>query len=98
MLIASVLIAFFNLGAWSALYAYTPEMYPTKYRGTGSGAAASVGRLAGILAPIATGYIYAIGGLGATFFIFFFVHALATIVVMILGEETKGKPLVDLQK
>ena len=30
-------LSFFNLGAWGALYAVTPEMYPTSLRATGSG-------------------------------------------------------------
>ena len=53
------MISFFNLGAWSGLYAYTPELYPTEIRGTGSGAAASFGRLIGILAPSFTAYLSA---------------------------------------
>ena len=41
MLITSgMLLSFFNLGAWGALYAYTPEQYPTTIRGTGAGMAA----------------------------------------------------------
>ncbi|MEM1540694.1 MAG: MFS transporter [Candidatus Bathyarchaeia archaeon] len=51
ILLWSIMISFFNLGAWSALYAYTPELYPTRIRGTGSGAAASIGRVAGTIAP-----------------------------------------------
>lgn len=33
------LLSFFNLGAWGALYAYTPEQYPTVIRATGAGMA-----------------------------------------------------------
>ncbi|MEM3048917.1 MAG: MFS transporter, partial [Candidatus Bathyarchaeia archaeon] len=29
-------ISFFNLGAWAVTYAYTPELYPTRIRGTGA--------------------------------------------------------------
>lgn len=43
------LLSFFNLGAWGALYAYTPEQYPTVIRATGAGMAASFGRIGGIL-------------------------------------------------
>ncbi|MEM4287738.1 MAG: hypothetical protein QXV97_02895, partial [Candidatus Caldarchaeum sp.] len=58
ILLWSVVVSFFNLGAWSALYAYTPELYPTRIRGTGAGAAASIGRVAGIIAPTATPLLY----------------------------------------
>jgi len=47
-------ISFFNLGAWAGLYTYTPELYPTRMRGSGSGVAASLGRFAGIFAPTVT--------------------------------------------
>jgi len=46
------LLSFFNLGAWGALYAVGPELYPTGLRGTGTGAAAAFGRLASIAAPL----------------------------------------------
>lgn len=46
-------LSFFNLGAWGALYAIGPEIYPTSVRGTGSGAAAAFGRIASIVAPLA---------------------------------------------
>jgi MFS transporter, putative metabolite:H+ symporter len=40
MLVAmGIWMSFFTLGAWGALYAYTPEAYPTNLRGTGMGAA-----------------------------------------------------------
>ena len=45
-------LSFFNLGAWGALYAVTPEVYPTALRATGSGWAAGFGRIASILAPL----------------------------------------------
>jgi len=50
---AGMALSFFNLGAWGALYAVTPELYPTSLRGTGAGWAAGVGRIASILAPFA---------------------------------------------
>ena len=62
MLITSgILLSFFNLGAWGALYAYTPEQYPTVIRGTGAGMAAAVGRVGGILGPLLVGYLVTSG-------------------------------------
>lgn len=98
ILLWSVVISFFNLGAWSALYAYTPELYPTSVRGTGSGTAASIGRLAGVIAPTATPLLYAYGGLGAAFTVFALVHFLGTITIAVIGTETKGKALEEISK
>ena len=55
-------LSFFNLGAWGALYAITPEVYPTLLRATGSGWAAGFGRIASILAPLAVPVLRAGGG------------------------------------
>lgn len=49
---AGCALSFFNLGAWGALYAVGPELYPTSMRGAGTGAAAAFGRLASIIAPL----------------------------------------------
>jgi putative MFS transporter len=96
ILLWSVVISFFNLGAWSALYAYTPELYPTRIRGTASGAAASIGRLAGAIAPTATPLLFFYGGLTAAFTAFAFVHFIGAVTIAILGIETKGKPLTEI--
>lgn len=54
-------LSFFNLGAWGALYAVSPEMYPTSLRGTGSGWAAGVGRIASIIAPLSVPTLLSLG-------------------------------------
>ncbi|MGD9606965.1 MAG: MFS transporter [Leucobacter sp.] len=70
-------LSFFNLGAWGALYAVTPEIYPTSLRATGAGWAAGVGRIASIVAPLLVPLLLAAGGAGLTFTVFsvFFVIA-----------------------
>jgi putative MFS transporter len=98
ILLWSAVISFFNLGAWSALYAYTPELYPTGVRGTGSGAAASIGRLAGVIAPTATPLLYTYGGLPAAFTVFALVHIVGAVTITVLGTETKGKALEEISK
>lgn len=94
----SIVISFFNLGAWSALYAYTPELYPTGMRGTASGAAASIGRLAGVIAPTATPLLYYYGGLPAAFSVFAVVQLVGAFGILVLGMETKGKTLEEISK
>ncbi|KAB1652491.1 MFS transporter [Pseudoclavibacter chungangensis] len=59
---AGMLLSFFNLGAWGALYAIGPELYPTSVRGTGTGAAAGFGRIASIIAPLIVPPLVALGG------------------------------------
>jgi putative MFS transporter len=48
---AILMMSFALLGSWGALYAYTPELYPTSARASGMGAAGAMARLGGLLAP-----------------------------------------------
>lgn len=96
ILIWSCIISFFNLGAWAGLYTYTPELYPTRMRGSGSGMAASLGRFAGIFAPTVTPLLWVSAGLWLPFVVFAFAHGAAALSVAILGIETKGKILEEI--
>ena len=40
------------------LYAYTPEAFPAAFRGSASGMLSTLGRIAGIIAPMATQTVY----------------------------------------
>jgi putative MFS transporter len=48
---ATLLLSFALLGTWGAIYAFTPEIYPTALRASGMGMAGSVARFGGLLAP-----------------------------------------------
>ena len=54
---ALMVMSFALLGSWGALYAYTPELYPTASRATGMGAAGAMARLGGLLAPTLIAYL-----------------------------------------
>jgi MFS transporter, putative metabolite:H+ symporter len=100
ILIWGCFLYFFSLGAWGAVYAYTPEMYPTKARGSGAGWAAAIGRVGAIAAPCFVGVIYEsygkVTGYSTVFGILTGVFAVVAISVFILGMETKGKTLHEL--
>ncbi|MFB5087446.1 MFS transporter [Psychrobacillus sp. PGGUH221] len=90
LIISGMLLSFFNLGAWGALYAYSPEQYPTVIRGTGSGMAASVGRIGGILGPLLVGSLVTAGyEIGYIFGIFCVAIVIGVLAVLFLGTETK---------
>lgn len=97
ILIYGSLLYFFSLGAWGAVYAYTPEMYPTAARGSGAGWAAAVGRIGMIAAPYAVGVIYQkygnVTGYSYVFGMLTAVFAVVAVAVLLLGIETKGKSL-----
>jgi len=88
------LMSFFNLGAWGALYAVTPELYPTRVRGTGAGWAAGFGRLASIIAPLCVPALLAAGGVALPFGVFAGVFAIAAIAALTL-PDLRGRALED---
>ena len=48
---STLLMSFSLLGTWGAMYAFTPEIYPTGLRATGMGTAGAMARVGGLLAP-----------------------------------------------
>jgi putative MFS transporter len=90
LLVSGAFLSFFNLGAWGALYAYSPEQYPTSIRATGAGMAAAVGRIGGIFGPLLVGSLLTAGyGFGYIFSIFCVAIIIGVLAVVFLGKETK---------
>jgi putative MFS transporter len=94
ILAAGMLLSFFNLGAWGALYAATPEVYPTRVRATGSGWAAGFGRLASILAPLSVPPLLALGGVRAVFLCFALAFGVGAAAALGL-PELRGRHLAE---
>lgn len=92
----AALLSFFNLGAWGVVYTLSPELYPTALRGTGSGAAAAVGRIGGIIGPFLTPTLTASIGQSGTFGLFMGLLLLTAVAVGLLSEETRGKSLEEI--
>lgn len=93
-LAAGCVLSFFNLGAWGALYAVTPEVYPTALRATGSGAATAFGRIAAMAAPLLVPMLNGWGGLPVLFAVFAVAFAAAAIAAVAL-PEFRGEALAD---
>ncbi len=81
---------FFMFAVLCPLYVYTPELYPTNVRATGSGCASGFGRLGAMFGPTMVGIILTGYGQSAVFTSASAVLIIAALVVLILGEETKG--------
>lgn len=86
---ASLLImSFALLGTWGALYAYTPELYPTASRATGMGSAGAMARLGGLLAPSLMAFVVS-GGLGLAIGLFAGLLVIAAVAAMAIDAETR---------
>jgi putative MFS transporter len=94
IIVAGCLLSFFNLGAWGALYAVGPELYPTPLRATGTGAATGFGRIASIIAPLIVPPLLVFGGTGILFALFGVAFAVAAVAAFTL-PELKGTALAE---
>jgi putative MFS transporter len=92
----AALLSFFNLGAWGVVYTITPELYPTSVRATGSGVAAAVGRIGGIIGPYLTPVLVTAIAVNGTFAVFMALLIVTAAVVAFLGEETRGRSLEEI--
>jgi len=93
---AGLFMQFFLFGMWSVLYAYTPELYPTRSRATGAGFASSIGRVGSLIGPYVVGVLLPITGQAGIFTLGAASFVVAATVVMLLGAETKGQSLEQL--
>ncbi len=89
---------FFMFGMWSCLYAYTPELYPTRARSTGAGFASAFGRIGAIVGPLLVPVLVAHGGTGTAFQVGAGGFIVAALLVVVLGVETKGKILETISR
>jgi len=94
--IYAALLSFFNLGAWGAVYAYSPELYPTAIRATGAGTAAAVGRIGGIIGPFLTPVLVPVIGQTGVFAMFMALLLVTAANVFVLAEETSGRSLEEI--
>jgi putative MFS transporter len=94
LLASAILMSFFSLGAWGALYAWTPELYPTEIRTTGMGWASGMARIAGVISPTLGGVLFALALLNALS-LWAAAFAIGGLVVFLLGVETKKQALSD---
>lgn len=85
---AILLMSFALLGTWGALYAFTPELYPTASRATGMGAAGAMARLGGLFAPSVMGLVF-VQNFGLAIALFAALLALAAIAAWFVDAETR---------
>lgn len=94
LIVFGLLVNFFLLAAFAGTYIFTVEQFPTMARGSGMGWAAGFGRVGGIIAPYVTGALIAAHiSFGWIFGLFFLVVLIGFFMVLIFGQETKGRNL-----
>jgi putative MFS transporter len=94
MTFAGLTVFFLSLGS-TAIYTYTPELYPTEIRATAMGIASAWGRVGAVTMLLVFGHFFAILGKSLLFLIIDPVLIVAVIVVLCVGPPTRGKPLQE---
>ncbi len=76
----------------AVLYLYTPEIYPTRMRALGTGAATCWLRLASAAGPVLVGYLVAHSGTGAVFLMFAAAGVVGAVAATAMLETRNRRP------
>ncbi|KAL1922520.1 uncharacterized protein VTP21DRAFT_10059 [Calcarisporiella thermophila] len=91
MVFSSAMVSFLATLLYAVIYAYTPEVFETKLRGTASGISSALGRVAGIAAPITTGILLS-WGIIFPLYLSTLLFCLAGVCMVLLPIETRMRP------
>jgi putative MFS transporter len=94
MTFAGLTVFFLSLGS-TAIYTYTPELYPTEIRATAMGIASAWGRVGAVTMLLVFGHFFATLGKSLLFLIIDPVLIAAVIVILYFGPSTRGRPLQE---
>jgi MFS family permease len=86
-------LGFFSNGLFSGFPIYLPEIFPTRFRATGSGFCFNVGRILAASGPFLTGYLVVHLGTFARAASFIAVIYLLGCLVLPFARETKGQAI-----
>jgi putative MFS transporter len=90
-----VIHKFFDQQGALGVMGYLPELYPTTLRVMGNAYAGSASRITSAAAPIMVGVLIGMHHFLTIWALFAAVYFVGSIVLMILGPETKGKTLEE---
>ena len=93
VMLAGICLSFFMNGTYAGVYAYTPEIFPTELRATGTGTASAVGRLGAIASPLLVGWLYPHFGFAGVFGATTAVLLVGALAVLVMGVRTRNRSL-----
>ncbi|TMR07658.1 MFS transporter [Nonomuraea turkmeniaca] len=94
--LAGAVLSFFLNGTYAGVYSYTPEVFPTWIRATGTGLSSAFGRVGSILAPTIIGLSAASLGFAGVFGLTTAVLVVGVVCVVVFGLATAGRSLEEL--
>lgn len=94
--IAGAVLSFFLNGTYAGVYSYTPEVFPTWIRATGTGLASGFGRIGSITAPLIIGAVSASAGFAGVFGLTTAVLVTGVIITLVFALSTANRSLEEL--
>jgi putative MFS transporter len=92
-----VSIGYFFVSVTSlSVWAYTPELFPTRIRAFGAATASAMGRIASIIGPSLVGVMLVRTSLADVFLMFGIITAVAAIVVGLFAVDTRNRVLEEV--
>ena len=83
-------MTFFCMSVWGSLYAYTSDLYPTRFRGNTNISSGAMARIAGMLAPFYIAQMMEFGLISAANSGFGIMLSISAFWIFFVGHETSG--------
>lgn len=94
--IAAFLVGWVNPGVYGPTGVYVGELHPTHIRATAVGWFFGIGRIGSFLVPTVVGLMLAYGWGGYTLYMFAVSYLIASVALISIGIETKGRALEEI--
>ena len=94
-ILAGCVLSFFNLGAYGAIIALTPQLYPSSIRGTMTGLAQGIGRIGAVVGPLLVGVLMDASIAIQTIFVIFMLSLLVGALCILAISEKKPQPQME---
>lgn len=96
LIIAGSFLQFFFFGMFSSIFAYTPELFPTRARAIGMGSSTAAGRLGSIFGPVVVPMVIASNGTAVVFTCSAVLFVIGSLIAVFALPETRQTVLEEI--
>lgn len=98
LIIAGSFLQFFFFGMFSSIFAFTPELFPTRARAIGMGSSTAAGRLGSIFGPLVVPVIIASSGPTIVFTASAVLFVTGSLIAVVFLPETRQSTLEQISR
>ncbi|MET0451535.1 MAG: MFS transporter [Mycobacterium sp.] len=96
LVVAGSFLQFFFFGMFSSIFAFTPELFPTRARAIGMGSSTAAGRLGSIFGPLVVPFVIASSGPTVVFTASAALFVIGSLIAITCLPETRSSVLEDI--